>query len=310
MYHRVLNPSEEADVIVHPGLYVTPETFDLHMRYIRDKCRVVSFKEFVEGGKYSGNGRKATCLVTFDDGWQDNYKHAFPILKKYHIPATIFLPTDYIGTTKWSWQQRVAFQVKKLLSNESVRFDSEKFRNSQWVKPYFGNELKNTKEPEEILDSIIRRLKRLETEGVEMAISEIENLTGIKAYPSRTQTLNWEEISEMSKEGIAFGSHGISHRPFTELSDEDLTNELVLSQRILRDRHINYVPVLSYPNGDFSGKIESLARELGYRAAVTTQPGFNSKEADPLALRRAGLHQDIASTLPLFALRINFAGRL
>jgi peptidoglycan/xylan/chitin deacetylase (PgdA/CDA1 family) len=143
-----------------------------------------------------------------------------------------------------------------------------------------------------------------------MVITEIENLTGVKTYPSRAQILNWQEISEMSEEGIAFGSHGVSHRPLTDLNDENLAGELGLSQKVLEDRHINCVPVLSYPNGDFNGKTESLARKLGYRAAVTTRPGFNSKETDPLALRRVSVHQDIASTVPLFALRINFAGRI
>lgn len=114
----------------------------------------------------------------------------------------------------------------------------------------------------------------------------------------------------MSKEDVALGSHGITRRPFTELSDEGAFNEFVLSKMALENRRTNYVPVLCYPNGDFNKKIQPLANKSGYMAAVTTLPGSNSEESDPMTLRRAGIHQDIASTLPLFALRINLPSRV
>jgi len=47
------------------------------------------------------------CALTFDDGWQDFFKFALPVLMRNQVPATVFLPTGYIGTSDWFWTDRL-----------------------------------------------------------------------------------------------------------------------------------------------------------------------------------------------------------
>lgn len=82
------------------SLTVSPESFERQMKYLRDHdYQVISLDEFVEGKMAGKDFPHNTVVITFDDGIEDNYTEAFPILKKYQIPATIFVITGLVGKT-------------------------------------------------------------------------------------------------------------------------------------------------------------------------------------------------------------------
>jgi len=96
MYHRV-NDSLPA------GEWVVPVArFRDQMEYIAENCKVVDISRSVLRLGVRGRGRTSgtKVVITFDDGYRDNYQNAFPVLKKLKLPATIFLTTGYIGTLK------------------------------------------------------------------------------------------------------------------------------------------------------------------------------------------------------------------
>src|SRR6267143_2306105 len=108
-YHRVLPESELRRQFVQPGMYVRPRVLEAHLRFLRRHFRIISFDEFLSlrdarawdpGARY--------CLITFDDGWRDNYVHAYPLLRRLAMPATIFLPTRFVGTDEWFWPEKLA----------------------------------------------------------------------------------------------------------------------------------------------------------------------------------------------------------
>lgn len=104
MYHRVLDASEVTPSI-HPGMYVTSESFSRQLEYLSKTYHVVTLEEMEEWflGKRKIDG--TPCLITFDDGWEDNYRNAFPLLRKFSMPAAIFLVTEQIdreGMLTWS----------------------------------------------------------------------------------------------------------------------------------------------------------------------------------------------------------------
>ena len=87
---------------------VSPRSFDHQLAYLKDHgYQVISLDELVEGQKKGMKFSHKTVVITFDDGYEDNYTNAFPILKKYHFPATIFLISDALGANKdlLSWEQ-------------------------------------------------------------------------------------------------------------------------------------------------------------------------------------------------------------
>lgn len=97
LYHRVCNLNFDPW-----KLAITPEEFDNHMRYIKDNYNIMRFED-----DWSNINEK-TIVVTFDDGYADNFYNAVPILKKYDIPATFFISTNNIGTNSEFWWDELA----------------------------------------------------------------------------------------------------------------------------------------------------------------------------------------------------------
>lgn len=92
MYHRVSDDGEKPDITVSTG------NFERHMSYLTENFKVVPVDEVVDGYINGRKWEQDIAAVTFDDGFKDNYTDAYPILKRYRIPATIFVVTDYIGS--------------------------------------------------------------------------------------------------------------------------------------------------------------------------------------------------------------------
>ena len=115
MYHRIISSANLPATDSSPGIIVPEGDFEFQMRTLRQHFNPISLHEF-EDHLIDGVPLPArSCLVTIDDGWIDNYETAFPILKKYSVPAVIFLPTDYISATRLFWQEEILMRLTWLL---------------------------------------------------------------------------------------------------------------------------------------------------------------------------------------------------
>jgi len=105
MYHRVLNEGDASNHI-HPGMYVSSASFERQLQYLKKAYSVIDTNEFAEWLNGNRAFEKIPCVITFDDGWVDNYTNAYPLLMKYRLPATIFIITQEIGNNDMlSWSQ-------------------------------------------------------------------------------------------------------------------------------------------------------------------------------------------------------------
>ncbi len=101
MYHNITPPDSE-----HQMNYVSPQSFDRQMEFLkRNGFQVLTLSEFVEGIRASRDFHRKSVVITFDDGYADNYTDAFPVLKKYGFPATVFMIADRVGDTGYvTWE--------------------------------------------------------------------------------------------------------------------------------------------------------------------------------------------------------------
>jgi len=91
MYHHV------EDAPLGGSMYVNPKQFEEQMKFLRDnKYKVISLDELSDMIKGGAKIPHNIVVLTFDDGNVNNYLYAFPALKKYKIPATVFVISDYI----------------------------------------------------------------------------------------------------------------------------------------------------------------------------------------------------------------------
>lgn len=302
MYHRVLPETTAREEWVQPGMYVTPQVFEMQIRFLKDRFKIISFADLLDGtDSASTNENEARCLITFDDGWHDNYSHAFPILRKYDIPATIFIPTSYIGTEKFFWPDRLNYLIKTLYSPQ---YSSQ--RLTLFDKMEIANRLPmDAKKSRPAIDAVIEELKQRSEEEILELIDESMATLNLSP-PKQRAFLNWDEIEEMSQNSIAFGSHSLTHKILTTISLNEAEVEITESMRALIEKKVNLAPVFCYPNGNNNSKIRELVSKCGYKAAVTTEYGFASNDPETrFEMKRIGIHNDITSTIPLFSFHLS-----
>jgi peptidoglycan/xylan/chitin deacetylase (PgdA/CDA1 family) len=308
-YHRVLPVTELRRQFVQPGMYVRPEVFEAHVRFLRQHFRIVSLADFLVLQRLrTWDPGQRYCVITFDDGWLDNYLYAYPILRHYQVPATIFVSTGLIESDEWLWPDRLGWLLSRAPRREGAATVRER------LGPLAGRfawlaEVIRRPTPARI-DAAIEICKRVPMETVTDLIGELTARLGVE-IPKRPLFLQWRDIAEMSRAGVTFGSHAVTHRQLPTLSDADLRMEVAGSLQTLRRSGANWLPVFCYPNGDYAAAVLEEVRGAGYTAAVSTDAGAERWDApDPFRLRRVGVHDDVSATPALLAFHLSRVGAL
>lgn len=301
LYHRVLPAADSAHSFSSKAIIVSPATFERHLRFLQRHFSVLSPEEFrawlLSGRDYP----RPPCLITFDDGWKDNLTHARPALKARKLPAIIFLPTDYIGTGKAFWQERLSRLLFRLGQQPALRTHPLVARH--------GLESLFTCARPDLADQaahLARAYKNRALQDAESLIAEITTaLAGYSdASPDVDTYLSWEDVHKMHADDIAFGSHTLSHRMLTEIDTSAVDAELSGSKQILEQRLNTSIRLLAYPNGNHNADTCERTRRAGYELAFTTIPGWVAQGDDPMTLRRINIHDGAHRHLPLFCASI------
>ncbi|HEX8736689.1 MAG TPA: polysaccharide deacetylase family protein [Pyrinomonadaceae bacterium] len=281
-YHRVVADIAKAEKEAIYGLVVSSTTFRRHCEALKKAFDVVSLEtamHFLDGE------RKVTrplAVITFDDGYIDFYEEAFPILNDLALPATVFLPTGFIGQNKPLAHDRIFWLVKQA---------SEKFVSvgDALKKAGLTNASVNSRDLLSLTDSIVY----LPNEQREKIIVELEKLLGDFAdYPPEYQLLSWEKVLEMARKGISFGVHTANHVVLPLEDEPTLEAEIVESRKELERRLNEKVVSFAYPNGEYNARVRQLVEQAGYKVAVTTEKRINQPGADLLALGRISLCEE------------------
>jgi peptidoglycan/xylan/chitin deacetylase (PgdA/CDA1 family) len=302
-YHRVV-PSKDSYPGLQAGMYVEPESFQMHVRYLKQYFDVVSlsgiFSSFQDMER-SGS-RRPVCALTFDDGWEDFFEYAYPVLKRNRVPATVFLPTRYIGTTDWFWTDRLG----RIMAAATPRTKPEEHGTGS-NNPLLERIEKLHGSSDQRLEKAIGLLKDREETEIEEIVAALKGRMDIDTDPVKRVFLNWEEVREMRSSGfVSFGSHTHTHRILVHLKEEVVREELALSKKILLREGVvdsSFIP-FCYPNGSSNGRIARMVREAGYHLAVSTGAGWNGRDASPYALKRIPIHQDMTASMEMFGCRI------
>jgi peptidoglycan/xylan/chitin deacetylase (PgdA/CDA1 family) len=303
MYHRVL-PREEVGYAVQPGMFVEPETLDAHLAYLRKHFTVVSISSLTsaESDENGRRGCKPLCVLTFDDGWFDFYKFAYPLLEKHRVPATVFLPTDFIGTDRWFWTDRLGTLLERLIQS-SCSSELDLARSDRLVEELLR--INGTREAR--LDRMIALLKQHAPARIESVLAQLSVALGAERAPLGRAFLTWEEVREMFKSGlITFGSHTATHPLLTTVTAVSAHHEMTQSKNALVEQGVvdQGCITFSYPNGSYSPLLSEMAQEVGYRLALITQRGWYRRGTNLHTIQRIAIHQDVSASDAMFGARI------
>lgn len=302
MYHRII-PQGSAAERVQPGMYVSPRTFDMHLRCLKQMFAIRPLDEFAGRVKRPlGGAGRPCCFITFDDGWLDFHQFAFPLLCAHEAHATVFLPTDFIGSAKRFWIDRLAWILKECESRIQ-----ETGRRGKSPDPMIDR-IVNLKAAFDVrLDACVEWLKSFREERINSVLDQWVSHWELAEQTPERQFLNWDEVRAMrSSSRVAFGSHTASHRIMTYLNASEIRHELSESrERLIAEAAVRNGPIFfCYPNGNCTPAVAELVKAAGYQLAVTTSSGWNSRDQDPFTLKRIGLHQDMTATESMFVSRV------
>ena len=293
-YHRVLPTVHESEYPYDLELISADvEHFDWQMAWLSRNFNVVPVSAIAESMQSGRSLPAGSVAVTFDDGFVDNYSHAFPVLRSRRIPACIFLSTDFVGTTEPYWFEAVA-QVLMSAPVGTLRLPA--------VRSPLPSGATREVRREDIrqLLTVLKRLpdaeRRTNMEALQRQAGNLIDATlGFGAH-----ALNWPQVREMSRDGIEFGSHGTSHAVLSQLSGPALARELSGSRKAIEDATGKPVVAIAYPVGGkdaVNDRVIEAAASAGYRLGFSYLPGSNlTRSPDRMLLKRQHVERSIGQS--------------
>ncbi|NCC52728.1 MAG: hypothetical protein EOM20_16130 [Spartobacteria bacterium] len=285
-YHRIIPRTHLQGVYSSPHIIVTQESFRRQMDILRNHYHPLSLEDYVTARETRSPLPRNSVIITFDDGWEDNYRYALPVLRTAGLPATIFLTTGCIGTQHIFWPEEIHFLLHHL---PYVRDPALRTLTAQ-----AGIDANSWIEAEETRDgwSFIERLKSIDDARRTAFIEALRAHTHHPSFPQPQHAfLSWMQVKEMQQAGIHFGAHGVTHRLLTQCTEEEVRHECRQSRDTLTNETGIPPSFFAYPNGDFTPEIQRIVAETGYRGAVSTRPGKNNPQTDLYALQRINMSE-------------------
>ncbi|HKZ05053.1 MAG TPA: glycosyltransferase [Methylomirabilota bacterium] len=277
-YHRVL-PVRAAQTYALPPMAMPRDEFDAQMGHLARHYAPLPLAEAAER-LARGSLPKRAVAVTFDDGYGDNYRHAFPILKKHGVPATIFVVTGALDRRTSFWWDAVAAAVDRLAHQSAADRNHLPTWLTACLAPLRAGALSR-----EVARGIIRRLNALERQERERSVAAL-----LAAAPGAggagDDLLTWDQVREMHRGGVEVGSHTVSHAFLDELAPAEARREIEESLERLATELGAPARLFAYPRGRMAEPLRALLLDAGVLAAVTTELGDNRPGADLLALHR------------------------
>ncbi len=275
--HRVLPRGAQC---FDQEMCTSEDAFSDFLDWLAENYQVVPLGEIAaRRDAATSQAKRPYCAITFDDGWLDNFAYAFPHLKRRGLPATIFLPTRFIGSNRRFWQERLWLCLQELKSKEARREVIERVaRRLPWFPPEEGDRTSYR-----FLRRWLLTRPGAEAEDFTARVGDAAGLAG--AFSDRA-FVNWDEVKEMQASVVQFGSHTLNHTLLPNASPSEAEKEVQESLEELRGRIGNDVPGFAYPWGAWGISALDKVRHSGYQFAVTTKPGLVRQESDPFLLPR------------------------
>lgn len=260
-----------------------------HLLYLRRHYRIMHLEEALEevytspGDMKPKGDRRIPLVLTFDDGYYDNYTHAFPLICELQIPITIFLIPGYIENRAYFWWlegQHLAHQAQVVnVTIEGRTYNLEKVEERELLAQVIDDRVRyasSVGEREAFLASVRKKL----------AVP-----SSVPTEEEAVRPLRWEEVRKMEESGwVSFGGHTMHHPILGYLSNpEEVRREVEDCRRVL-EQHLGHpVRTFAYPVGkpEHIGNVAPKAvREADYNWAVTTTHGTSTSQNDPYQLPR------------------------
>lgn len=265
-YHRIYDATKSSQF--DDGVYAhSIIEFERHLKWLMKNTKLLSEDELIN---IVSNGKlvsRICSLITFDDGYIDNYTLAYPILRRLGIPAIYFIPSGQIISRQLGWWDLIAYLI----------------RNTKKTSIFYNNEIVNLQNDDEsihLFQKIMKTKPYEETSDLLQKLSEACDFPLPNIETQSKELMTWNQIREVSQNGIDIGSHTHSHRVLSTISSDEQSYELRSSKLIIEKEIGKKVRTIAYPVGGykhFSPETMRIAAECGYEAAFSFNTGINNQ---------------------------------
>jgi peptidoglycan/xylan/chitin deacetylase (PgdA/CDA1 family) len=213
-------------------------------------------------------------LVTFDDGYYDFEEQAWPILRRYKIPATLFVPTAYPDHPEQTFWWDDLYQA---LQNSN--------RQENLNSPIGTFSLSTTALRNQAYQRLKNHIKTLNHAQAILTVRELCSELGVQT--ATNCIMSWDTLRNLSQAGLTLGAHTRTHPLLNRISLDEAREEAIGSFKDLR-REIGFaLPIFAYPSGEFSNEVVSMLKREGVALAFTTKRGINHiTHMNPLRIQR------------------------
>jgi peptidoglycan/xylan/chitin deacetylase (PgdA/CDA1 family) len=276
-FHRVVDTATMLASGNKP-LMVEEKTFSQIAKILAEKCLCLPLSEVLRRSQAGECNDRPMVAITFDDGYGECYQKAFPILRRFGLPATVFLATGYIDDpSRFFWWDA----VEQYMSNHLDMDELSRAGLSKELIQKIEDEA-CAASPEKVEAFIRGPLVRLDPEERKIFLGLAQG-----SAASRPAMLTWDQVREMTASGlVSFGAHTVSHPFLDELNYEDALQEIITSKQRIEKSTGQPVTSLAYPAGRVPGCVKSMLSRAVIPYAVTTSYGDNDATTDPLLLKR------------------------
>lgn len=236
MYHRVAAPASDLW-----GLSVTPAHFAEHLEVVKERFRPVALRDLVTGIHDQAVPSRSVA-ITFDDGYRDNLYAAKPLLELHGIPATVFVATSYIDSTRDFWWD----EVEQLLLRE--------------VRPRPRDHR-----------ALRRDLQRLTPAARLEALDALWHEAGVERPPATGVPTTEEVVALGAGDLVEIGAHTSTHPRLSVQPRHVQESEIHVSKERLQELLGVAIESFSYPHGDYDSRSLQAVREAGFRCACTSE---------------------------------------
>lgn len=269
-YHRVVEDFDAASATDMPSMLISTAMFERHLDLIGRHFRFAGLDEIGERIRTGVPFEEPVAAVTFDDGYQDVFDYALPILRRKGIPAAAFVVTDLVGRAAWQTHDKLYHLVEKAFS----RWIDPRSRLER-VLADLGlpasrilRESSATESPLLAVSALLPNLSRVDTLKV---MNRLEWLVG-NGFVGIPRTMAWDALAQMQRDGFIVGSHTRTHVSLPMESADSAVDELVESKRTLEQHLGTPIDHFAYPGGQFTPDVVEAIEHSGYRYAYTACP--------------------------------------
>ncbi len=291
MYHRVL-PENICRTYPLQSLPMPVDVFDEQMKWLAKTCNVLPLHEALSAMRSGQDYDKPLVSITFDDGYEDNFHYAAPVLQRYGLRATFCITVNFLTEGHSMWFDRAADAWSRL---------------EKQPKQYFADLFSSH---DVSIQSWMKQLKNMNNTRRDMTIRNVEKAVQGHFSKERYAPMSLGHLSVLKDMGHEIASHSLSHPILTMLSDNELRYELQLSSEKLSELTGGDIYGFCFPNGTYNERVLGDVKKNDYIYALTTEEGANYTDSDQFQIKRIPVTMQ-RTMAPIHAIRLlNFRSEI